>query len=197
MTAAQWITPSQVARTWLAGMALGAASMGVGWLMPQAFDTAVNVQAPVSPPVFVHPGAVLGEAARRFNAGDFTAGVASAPGEEPDTSIEVNRPPPAPDIAELFRRDLTAVVAEAGTRVVVVIGEDRTPRRLAEGAIYRDGWRLVSIGAGEVVLRRRGEMRRIETMRAYASRDNAESGDVAAQPQRRLLSRKDARRTSQ
>jgi hypothetical protein len=34
-------------------------------------------------------------------------------------------------------------------------------------------------------------------MRAYAAPDQTESGDVAAQPQRRLLLRKDARRTSQ
>lgn len=67
----------------------------------------------------------------------------------------------SPDIADTFRKDLRAIVYESGAAHAVVGSQTTAQRKLAMGDLYRDEWRLQSITASEVLLRRNNQTRRV------------------------------------
>jgi hypothetical protein len=73
-------------------------------------------------------------------------------------------PPPEPDVAVLFRRDVTAVLEERGRAVVVIVDAAAKGgrRTLRIGARYGRGWKVAAISASQVELRRGRETRRID-----------------------------------
>lgn len=172
-----------------AGLALCmAAAALVGWFAPLAPQAVVQARTSVSTPVFVHPGAVLAEAALRL--GVAAPAIMDAAVEEADTSVDVTPPPPRIDAADLFRMELSAVIVEGEERVAVLIGADGAPRRLRQGAAWRDGWRVADVNASEVVIRRRGESRRIAVMGSLPAQVSVADAPV----QRRVLTRAEARK---
>ena len=71
--------------------------------------------------------------------------------------------PPAPDIARLFRRDLTAIEQTGGVAQALIVdyAEPSGRRRLRAGDIYQDGWRIARITPQQIELRRRRETRSV------------------------------------
>lgn len=132
----------------LAGGVLG--GLGLGWFTaptPEA-DAAPSFE----PPAVVHAGAAAAEARQRL------ARLGLAPPPQVDTG------PPPPDIAVLFRRDLTAIEERGATRVVWIVDYAQTHQRraLRVGDVYQDGWRVGRIGPQSVELRRRREVRTVD-----------------------------------
>lgn len=76
----------------------------------------------------------------------------------------VEAAPPPPDIAILFRRDLTAIEDRPAGRVVWIVDYAQTHQRraLRVGDIYQGGWRVSRINVQSVELRRRREVRLID-----------------------------------
>lgn len=72
-------------------------------------------------------------------------------------------PPPPPDIEVVFRRELTAIERRPTGLLVWVVDDSQGQgrRSLKSGDIYRDGWRLASVGEQMIVLRRNGEIRTV------------------------------------
>lgn len=130
------------------GVAVG---LGLGWL------TASTPEPEASPIVdaitVVHAGVEAGAARERLNA----LGLAPPP--------VVDTGPPPPDIAVLFRRDLSAIEDRANGRVAWIVDFTQTYRRraLRVGDIYQDGWRIARIAPQSVELRRRREVRTVDT----------------------------------
>jgi hypothetical protein len=135
---------------------LGAAVVGgfaAGWF-------AVVSTAPTLAPVIaarwerpVHGGAVAAAAAERFV--EMGLGVPEAP--------QIVELPPPPDIAVVFRRDLTAIERRAGGALAWVIDLNQMSGRrgLSVGDVYRDGWRVSAVSEQVIELRKRREVRRI------------------------------------
>ena len=117
-----------------------------GWLAPVVSDTRVDATAAPHPPVFVHPGAILAEAARRLD----TAGLAVEREDitdAADASVDVT-----PVVASRrrrstspkgFRRELSAVISENGAHSVLL----RTPDQVRVACLWAaptrtdGGWR--------------------------------------------------------
>jgi hypothetical protein len=76
-------------------------------------------------------------------------------------------PAPPPDIAHLFRRDLTAIETRTDGAIVWIVDftQPHGRRGLRVGEIYQDGWRIAAIESQAIVLRRRGESRRVDAFR--------------------------------
>jgi len=133
---------------------IAAALLGVafaaGWLLTPALpapdDKAPRVR---------HQGETIGANLRRLSTLDLVI--------PPPPIIVAEAGAQGPDIVTLFRRDLRAVVrAPLGPVVWVADPAGRLNRRVLRiGDTYRDGWRIASIDAGAVNLRRGGEQRRI------------------------------------
>lgn len=127
----------------------------VGWLStPQIAAPSTGV-APIIPRL-VHAGADAAIAREKFVGLGF--------GAEPVFTADVAPEPAPPDVAVLFRRDLTAIeTGSAGTVVWIVDFTQSFGRRaLKVGDVYQDGWRVTAIGPQSVELRRRRESRRIQ-----------------------------------
>lgn len=120
----------------------------LGWFLADTPDP-VRRTAPTAPAI-THAGAEAGDARARLRRLGF--GVEPAPEE-----------PPPPDVAILFRRDLTAVEQRDGRPVVWIVDTRQSfgRRALALGDVYQDGWRVARITAQSVELRRRRETRTI------------------------------------
>ena len=105
-----------------------------------------------SDPVVVHGGAEAGAARVQLEA----LGLAPPP--------IVEQGPPPPDVAMLFRRDLTAIEDRTNGRQVLLVDAMRPYQRrvLRVGDVYQDGWRVARIEPQSVVLRRRREVRTID-----------------------------------
>ncbi|MDX2233482.1 MAG: hypothetical protein NW200_03205 [Hyphomonadaceae bacterium] len=182
---------------WRIGLVLvvAAACAALGYVMPSPMGmSVVTPQAGIQTSVFVHPGAVLAEAARRMHGAEVEDGAMM---DEVDLSIDVT-PPAAPiDVADLFRREMAAIVIEAASEPVVLVGTGSQARRLAVGSVYQDGWRVKAIESSEIVLARRADVRRIAVIGDVAVAPVASSADpMAAQgaaPRRMTLTRQDAR----
>lgn len=180
----------------LAVIGLAVTAMAIGWFMPVAAPASSRMRMS-SAPVFVHPGAVTGEAARRLGAAEINTEVADVAAA--DTSIEVrNTEPPPPsstmDIATQFRSELIAVIVEGGQPVALLKSGGSALRRASAGEAYRDGWRLHEIAADAIVIARRREERRIPVMGEPPGAMAAGVTDPGEAPrQRRVLSRQDAR----
>lgn len=127
-----------------------AAGLGIGWLTAPSPEA--NAPAGFEPPNIVFASAEAAEARARLD----------ALGLAPEPVIDTG--PPPPDIAVLFRRDLTAI-EEAGGRHIVWIVDLAQPhqrRALRVGDSYRDGWRVARINPQSVQLRRRREVRTVD-----------------------------------
>lgn len=63
--------------------------------------------------------------------------------------------PPEPDVAGIFRRQLTAVVAQGPDgRLAALLSDEGPARMLRPGEMFMAGWRLTSLTMGEAVLGR-------------------------------------------
>lgn len=132
----------------LAGGVLG--GLGLGWVTaPTPEADGVRL---VEPPAVVHASGEAAEARDRLT----RLGLMPPP--------EVEYAPPPPDIAVLFRRDLTAIEERGTTRIVWIIDYTQTYQRraLRVGDVYQDGWRVRRIGPQSVELRRRREVRTVD-----------------------------------
>ncbi len=103
-----------------------------------------------------HGGESIGAARERLTALGYGAAEVIA-------SDEVFQAPPPPDIAILFRRDLTAIEQRAeGPLAWIVDFTQPTGRRgLKPGDVYQDGWRVSTVSEQIIELRRRRETRRV------------------------------------
>lgn len=104
-----------------------------------------------------HGGAIAARAAERIAAISFAA-IAPQDGEALET------PPPPPDVAIVFRRDLTAIEQTATGAVVWVVDWNQASGRRAirVGEEFQEGWRVAAIGTQSVELRRRTERRQVD-----------------------------------
>jgi hypothetical protein len=132
----------------LAGGVLG--GLGLGWFTAPSPDA--NPASSFEPPAVVHASVEAADARQRLT----RLGLAPPP--------EVNAAPPPPDIAVLFRRDLTAIEERGATRIVWIVDYAQTSQRraLRVGDVYQDGWRVRRIGQQSVELRRRREVRTVD-----------------------------------
>ncbi|MEQ1809077.1 MAG: hypothetical protein ABL889_04070 [Terricaulis sp.] len=124
--------------------------LGVGWLTAPMPNVSATTAA--QPPALVHASVEARDARQRLD----RLGLAPQP--------VVEAPPPPPDIAILFRRDLTAIEDRGAGRVVWIVDYAQTHQRraLRIGDVYQDGWRVSRIGAQSVELRRRREVRSVD-----------------------------------
>ena len=133
----------------LAGGVVG--GLGLGWLTAPTPEP--DPTAALDAPTILHAGAEAGVARDRLDA----LGLAPPP-------VIDSGPPPA-DIAVLFRRDLTAIEERTAGRIAWVVDFTQTYQRraLRVGDVYQDGWRIARIAPQSVELRRRREVRTIDT----------------------------------
>ena len=82
--------------------------------------------------------------------------------------MAVEAPPPPPDVAVRFRRDLTAIEETPAGPVVWIVdaAEGSSRRAIRAGGVYADGWRVTAITPRAIELRRRAETRRVLTFSA-------------------------------
>ncbi len=127
-----------------------AGGLGLGWLT--APTPSADPAAALDAPAIVHAGAETGNARHRL------AALGLAPPPVVDTG------PLPPDIAVLFRRDLTAIEQRPAGRIAWVVDFTQTYQRraLRVGDVYQDGWRVARIAPQSVELRRRREVRTID-----------------------------------
>lgn len=177
------------------------ASSVAGWLtaglaQSEAIDASVQVAAP-APPVVQHARENVAPAA-------FAFGVPEATTE----SVPAEFAPAEPDVAETLRRVLTAIVAERGRRVAIIVdpAAQSGRRTLRVGSTFRDGWRVTRINEASVELRRRGETREVSAFTPPSPDEesdqvgDASDGviDVGQRPARRqALTRADAKAAMQ
>lgn len=78
-------------------------------------------------------------------------------------NVEAPAAPPPPDVALLFRRDLTAIEQRPGGTIVWIVDftRDFGRRGMRVGDVYQDGWRLAAVSPQWIELRRRREVRRV------------------------------------
>jgi hypothetical protein len=135
----------------VAGVAGG---LTAGWLTAPRAEAGAP-RAAAATPAIAHAGVEAREARERLTRLGF---VAPPP---------IETAPPPPDVAVLFRRDLTAIEERANGRVVWIVDFTQTYRRraLRVGDIYQDGWRVSRIGPQSIDLRRRRDVR---TIRVFA-----------------------------
>jgi hypothetical protein len=134
-------------------------------------------------------------AGRRIAAAAFELRTLHAPSPKSAPVLDASAPiaPPEPDVAETFRRDLSAIVWRKGRpNAVIVDASARSGRRvLAIGSVYRDGWKVRAISDSTIELKRRRDVRRIDIFAPPAidgavAQDGPLAGDGA---QRRILAR--------
>lgn len=132
----------------LTGGVLG--GLGLGWFTTPAPEA--GVAAKLEAPAVAHAGVETGAARERLS----ELGLAPAP--------QMEAAPPPPDIAALFRRDLTAIEQRGALHVAWIVDYAQTHQRraLRVGDIYQDGWRVARIGPQSVQLRRRREVRTVD-----------------------------------
>lgn len=126
------------------------AGLGLGWYVAPAAEVSAT-PAPQAP-TLIDARVQAREALERLS----ELGFAPAP--------EVEAAPPPPDIALLFRRDLTAIEQRPTGRVVLIVDTAQAHQRrvLRIGDVYQDGWRVARIEAQSVQLRRRREVRTVD-----------------------------------
>jgi hypothetical protein len=122
--------------------------LGLGWLTaptPQA-----EAVAALGIPALAHPSSEAAEARTRL----------TALGLNPAPALDEG----PPDVALLFRRDLTAIEERQGGFVVWIVDFNQTTQRraLRVGDVYQDRWRVERITPQAVELRRQREVRTID-----------------------------------
>lgn len=126
-------------------------------------------------------------------------GLASALGPSPPPPRPEGEPvrlapvkPPEPDVAGIFRRQLTAVVAQGPDGKLAALLSDEGPARMLKpGDVFMAGWRLASLTMGEAVLGRGRERKVISlfdpnaagpSLQAPAPAANSTSPDASVPP---------------
>ena len=115
-------------------------------------------------------------------------GLASALGPSPPPPKPEGEPvhvapvkPPEPDVAGIFRRQLTAVVAQgADGKLAALLSDEGPARMLRPGDVFMAGWRLTSLTMGEAVLGRGRERKSIALFDPNAAGRSAPSPAPAA-----------------
>jgi hypothetical protein len=132
------------------------AGLGIGWFAAPPLPAPDADDPSAQPPQALHAGASVEEAARRFGAYDVAE-------PEPIPTELAEAAPPPPDIADQFRRDLTAVVAVGDAQGAWIVDESTAERRrlLRSGDVYKEGWRVRGITAQSITLRKGEERREI------------------------------------
>lgn len=134
-----------------------AAGLGLGWVSAMPIHTAPEAETAAALAQFspLHGGAAAGAARDRLAALGY--GVTADAAQE-------TAPPPPPDIAVLFRRDLTAIEHTPTGPIVWIIDASQAAgrRALRPRAIYQDGWRLSAVRGQVIELRRGAEVRHID-----------------------------------
>lgn len=137
----------------MGGLALGWFTAGLPAVSPRA-EPDVAVAAPV------HAGIAAHAAGERISQLSFVL----------PPAVEVAPPPAPPDIAILFRRDLTAIEQTPAGLVVWVVdlNQPNGRRGLKIRDIYQDGWRVSAITPQSIELRRRREVRHVDVFAVTA-----------------------------
>lgn len=132
----------------LAGGVLG--GLGLGWFTAPAPEATPS--RGLDAPAITHANVETAAARERL----------AELGLAPPPQLEVASPPP--DIAVLFRRDLTAIEERGPARVAWIVDHAQMNQRraLRVGDIYQDGWRVARIAPQTVELRRRREVRSVD-----------------------------------
>jgi hypothetical protein len=132
----------------LVGGVLG--GLGLGWFAAPVPEASPSARLDV--PAIAHASVETGAARERL--ADL--------GLVPPPQVEVA--PPPPDVAVLFRRDLTAIEERGATRVAWIVDHAQMNQRraLRVGDIYQGGWRVARIAPQAIELRRRREVRTID-----------------------------------
>lgn len=136
----------------LAAAVFGGFSLGLATAITPHGAAARSAAQQVSP---LHGGLQAHAAAERLQALAFVV---------PPTVEFVAEAPQPPDIAVLFRRDLTAIEQSASGPVawIVDLNRENGRRGLRRGDIYQDGWRVAAVRRQSVELRRGAETRRVD-----------------------------------
>lgn len=126
----------------------------------------IAAQSASIPPQLTHPGRQLAHAALRLERLTPAPIIAEA---APKTPAAKPAAPPPINVAEQFRRDLSAVLDTNNAPVVVLVDVTQPGQRrsLQRGDKYRDGWRIHHIDADHVLLRRGGETLFVRIASAY------------------------------
>jgi hypothetical protein len=164
-----------------------ASGFAAAWLAPvRASSEAVP---PAVAPAIQHGGRAIAAAA--FELGALRDSAPLETKEAPDGAAP--SAPLEPDVAETFRRELTAIVWRKGRpHVVLVDPAAKTGRRvLGVGAAYRSGWKVRAISEANVELRRGRDRRRIDVFTPPISDEpGTDEGALAIEPApRRFLAR--------
>lgn len=123
------------------------------WQGQHAAPQAAVVAPRVNAPLMQRPGSGVSDAGRYFASLN-----APPPPPPPPPAPAPPPPPPPPDIGLLFRRDVSAVLANSGAEPRVVLSGRRI---LSKGDIYLDGWRVASVDRSAIVLSKGRERRSI------------------------------------
>lgn len=139
-----------------------AGALAAGWLTAARAPAlaADERAADWAPPQ--HGGEVLGAVRERL------AALGYAPQLAPTSDAALEAPPPPPDIAIMFRRDLTAIERRPEGLLVWIVDftQPAGRRSLKPGDVYQDGWRVSAVSDQTIELRRRRETRSIAVFEA-------------------------------
>lgn len=154
---------------WLYALGGAVAAAALGWTLGGLPDT---LDAPAAPrlPQAEHPAEALEEAIVLFREALPPPPEPPPPPPEAPPPPPEPPPPPPPDVAELFRRDLTAIVAAPGGLTAWIVDRDIGARRmLVIGDLYRDGWHVTRIERQVVELTKDRERRIVPAFGGAAS----------------------------
>lgn len=90
--------------------------------------------------------------------------------------------PPEPDVAGIFRRQLTAVVAQGDGKLAALLSDEGPARMLKPGQVFMAGWKLTSLTMGEAVLGRGHERKTIALFDPNLAARPAPQQPAAASP---------------
>ena len=133
-----------------------AGGLAAGWFTSVPAPSPAPSEQDLSWAAPLHGGESIGAARERLAALGYGAADVLA-------SEEASQAPPPPDIAILFRRDLTAIEQRVDGPLAWVIDftQPSGRRGLRPGDVYQDGWRVSTVHEQIIELRRRRETRRV------------------------------------
>lgn len=92
-------------------------------------------------------------------------------------------PPPEPDVASIFRRQLTAVVEAPDGRLAVLLADEGASRLLKPGQDFMLGWKLQRVEMNQVVLARGRERKAIALFDVRGGPPAPQTAPLASSPQ--------------
>lgn len=161
----------------------GLAAFAIGWMTghPSA-GLVVARRAASERPLAVLPNP------NEVSAGSLD-GLAAALGPSPPPPKAAGEPvavkpakPPEPDVAGIFRRQLTAVVAQEDGKLAALLSDEGPARMLRPGQVFMAGWKLTSLTMGEAVLGRGRERKTIALFDPNLAARPAPQPPAAASP---------------